>query len=131
MSSKKKTQIKIRSSIILKELRQLGHEIPRPQSAAFGDGGGNQSDSEVKEPPALELCAYMFRPVVASATLSRLSLTPLWRLVSAIVIGLLCLVLFYPWSRGALVEYFTFVSHPAVVVIFYVAVILVRTYNHP
>jgi hypothetical protein len=72
-------------------------------------------------PPALELSTHAFRPVLASETLSRLSLTPLWRLAAAIALVLLSLVVFYPWSCGALVEYFTIVSHPAAVVILYAA----------
>ncbi len=117
MSSEKGIQIKIRSSIILKELQQLA------QTRLHGHDSSGMPGEVKAEPPALELSTHAFRPALASETLSRLSLTPLWRLAVAIALVLLCLVVSYPWSHGALVEYFTIVSHPAAVVILYAAVV--------
>ena len=96
------------------------------ETRLHGHGGSGEPGVEAEPPdPALELSTHAFRPVLASETLSRLSLTPLWRLAVAIALVLLCLVLFYPWSRGAMVEYFTIVSHPAAVAILYAATTLV------
>ena len=124
MSSEKGTQIKIRSSIILDELRQLTQQV---ETRLHGHSGSGEPGEVIAEPPppALELSTHAFRPVLASETLSRLSLTPLWRLAAAIALVQLCLAAFYPWSCGALVEYFTVVSHPAAVVILYATVTLV------
>ena len=119
MSSNKGTQIRISSSIILEELRQLAQAV---DIRCCGDGGGGGDE---EPPPALKLSTHAFRPVVVNETLSRISLTPLWRLALVIAIGQLCLVAFYPWSRGAMAEYFTVISHPAAVVMLYVALILV------
>ncbi len=124
MSSEKGTQIKIRSSIILEELRQLAQQVETRLHGHRDSGEPGEVKAE-PPPPALELSTHAFRPVLASEILSRLSLTPLWRLAVAITLVLLCLVLFYPWSRGALVEYFTIVSHPAAVVILCAAATLV------
>ncbi len=94
---------------MLEELRKLAHVEP----------------IEVKESPALELSTHTFRPVVTSEALSKISLTPVWRVAAALVCSFLSIVMFYPWSHGAMADYFTIVSHPAAVVTFYVAVILV------
>jgi hypothetical protein len=106
-------RITIRRSIILDDLRQIGNlQSGEPK--------------EIREGPALELSTHTFRPVVASEILSVLSLTPLWRLGAGIINGLLCLTLFYPWSDKAMADFFTGVSHPWVVVCFFVCVAMVR-----
>ncbi len=105
------------SSIPLDELHKLAY--------VHSYGSGERPNEQLKGPPALELSTHKFQPVVANKTLSSISLTPLWRLAAAITGVQLILVVFYPWSLGALEEYFTFVSHPVAVAIFFVASTLV------